>query len=117
VPGMAHCTDGPGPNNFGQLFGAVAFDEPADHDILASLEAWVEAGRAPAAIIATKFEQDDPHGRAIRTMPLCPYPAMAQYVGTGDFNDAANWKCPANDGRLLRTGPVGIAAGVFAPLR
>ena len=117
VPGMAHCTDGPGPNNFGQLFSAVAFDEPADHDILSSLEAWVEAGRAPAAIIATKFEHDDPHGRAIRTMPLCPYPAMAQYVGTGDVNEAANWKCPANDGRLLRTGPVGIAAGVFAPIR
>jgi len=50
-------------------------------------------------------------------MPLCPYPAMAQYVGTGDVNEATNWKCPANDGRLLRTGPVGIAAGVFAPLR
>jgi len=117
VPGMAHCTDGPGPNNFGQLFSAVVFDARVDHDILASLEAWVEAGRAPAAIIATKFENDDPHGRATRTMPLCPYPAMAQYVGFGDVNDAADWKCPRNDERLLNTGPVGIVAGVFAPRR
>ena len=116
VPGMAHCTDGPGPNNFGQLFSAVVPDARVDHDVLASLEAWVEAGRATAAIIATKFEHDDPHGRATRTMPLCPYPAMAQYVG-GEVNDAANWKCPANDRRLLRTGSVGKAAGVFAPLR
>jgi feruloyl esterase len=117
VPGMAHCTDGPGPNSFGQLFSAVVLDAPLDHDILASLEAWVEAGRAPAAIIATKFENDDPHARATRTMPLCPYPAMAQYVGTGAVNDAGNWKCPGNDERLLHAGPVGIAAGVFAPLR
>jgi hypothetical protein len=117
VPGMAHCTDGPGPNNFGQLFSAVVLDAPADHDILANLDAWVETGRGPAAIIATKFEHDDPHDRATRTMPLCPYPAMARYVGTGNVNDAANWTCPGNDGRLLRTGPVGIAAGVFAPLR
>jgi feruloyl esterase len=117
VPGMAHCSGGPGPNNFGQLFSSVVLDAPADHDILASLEAWVEAGRAPAAIIATKFEHDDPHHRVMRTMPLCPYPGMAQYVGTGDVDEAANWKCPANDARLLRIGPVGIAAGVFAPLR
>jgi Tannase and feruloyl esterase len=114
VPGMAHCSGGPGPNNFGQLFSSVVLDPPVDHDVLASLEAWVEAGRAPAAIIATKFEHDDPHDRVIRTMPLCPYPAMARYVGTGDAEDAANWKCPADDARLLRTGPVGIAAGVFA---
>jgi hypothetical protein len=117
VPGMAHCTDGPGPNNFGQLFSADVADARADHDVLASLEAWVETGRAPAAIIATKFEHDDPHGRATRTMPLCPYPALAQYAGRGDVNDAANWQCPADDRRLLRTGLVGIAAGVFAPLR
>ena len=117
VPGMAHCTDGPGPNNFGQLFSADVLDARVDHDILASLEAWVEAGRTPAAIVATKFEHDDPHGRAMRTMPLCPYPAMAQYAGSGDVNDAANWKCPANDARLLRRGPLGIAAGVYAPLR
>ena len=117
VPGMAHCSDGPGPNNFGQLFSAVVLDAQVDHDILASLEAWVEAGRAPAAIIATKFERDDPHGRATRTMPLCPYPAIAHYVGTGDINAAANWQCPANDRELLRKGAVGIAAGVFAPLR
>ncbi len=117
VPGMAHCSGGPGPNNFGQLFSSVVLDAPVDHDILASLEEWVEAGRAPAAIIATKFEHDDPHDRVMRIMPLCPYPGMAQYVGTGDVNEAANWKCPANDARLLRTGPVGIAAGVFAPLR
>ena len=79
VPGMAHCSGGPGPNNFGQLFSSVVLDAPVNHDILASLEAWVEAGRAPAAIIATKSEHDDPHDRVMRTMPLCPYPGMAQY--------------------------------------
>jgi hypothetical protein len=47
VPGMAHCTGGPGPNNFGQPFSSVVLDAPVDHDMLASLEARVEAGRAP----------------------------------------------------------------------
>jgi Tannase and feruloyl esterase len=116
VPGMAHCSGGPGPNNFGQLFSSVVLEAPVNHDILATLEAWVEAGRAPAAIIATKFEHDDPHDRVLRTMPLCPYPAKARFVGTGDVNDAANWVCSANDA-LLRRAAVGIAAGVFAPGR
>ncbi len=29
VPGMAHCSGGPGPNNFGQLFSSVVLDAPA----------------------------------------------------------------------------------------
>jgi len=28
-----------------------------------------------------------------RTRPLCPYPQTAQYKGTGDPNDAANFTC------------------------
>ena len=29
------------------------------------------------------------------TRPLCPYPQYAEYKGTGDLKDAANWACKA----------------------
>jgi feruloyl esterase len=32
-------------------------------------------------------------GKVDRTRPLCPYPKMAHYKGTGDPNDAANFVC------------------------
>jgi feruloyl esterase len=118
VPGFAHCFGGPGPNHFGQIFSSPGDSEPEpNHDILASLERWVEKGEAPAQIIATKYERDDPRARVMRTMPLCVYPAMARFRGGGDLNDASNWTCSVDDRRLLKQGPVGIAAGVFAPLK
>jgi feruloyl esterase len=89
VPGMQHCSGGPGANTFGQ--GAPLAD--SDHDVIKALEAWVEQGKAPAQIIATKYTNDDPTQPALFTRPLCPYPTMAAWNGTGDASDAANWSC------------------------
>ncbi len=89
VPGMQHCSGGPGANTFGQ--GAPLAD--ADHDVIKALEAWVEQGKAPDQIIATKYTNDDPTQPALFTRPLCPYPALARWNGTGDSTDAANWSC------------------------
>jgi hypothetical protein len=89
VPGMQHCSGGPGANTFGQ--GAPLAD--SDHDVIKALEAWVEQGKAPAQIIATKYTNDDPTQPALFTRPLCPYPNMAAWNGTGDASDAANWSC------------------------
>jgi feruloyl esterase len=91
VPGMAHCFGGPGPNNFGQAFGCTQCD--ARHDILAALERWVEDGVAPGAIVATKYENDFVPTKPVRTRPLCPYPSVARYKGTGSTDDAANFEC------------------------
>ena len=102
VPGMAHCGGGAGPNSF---------------DSIAAIESWVEKGHAPASIVATKFDDDDPSGKVVRSMPLCPFPAMAHYQGKGDVNDAANWSCPATDRRLLRKGHAGQMAGLYADLK
>jgi feruloyl esterase len=52
------------------------------------MERWVEHGKAPATIIATKASS--PLSR-----PLCPYPLEAKYKGSGDTNDAANFECAA----------------------
>jgi feruloyl esterase len=97
VPGMMHCAMGPGPNVF---------------DTLSALEAWVEQGKAPDTIHASHYKNNSPQLPVDRTMPLCPFPAMAKYSGAGDVNDAANWSCPAGNQDLLDAGPAGKRAGL-----
>ena len=74
APGMGHCGGGEGPNAF---------------DAVAALEQWVEHGKAPAAIVASHRTD----GKVDRTRPLCPYPQVAKYQGTGSMDDAANFRC------------------------
>ena len=74
VPGMAHCGGGEGPNNF---------------DMLSALEQWKEHGKAPDQIMASRLR----NGAVERTRPLCPYPQMAVYKGTGITDDASNFVC------------------------
>jgi feruloyl esterase len=72
APGMGHCGGGPGVNTF---------------DSIGTLEKWVEKGIAPDHMMGT--------GAQGLTRPLCPYPQYAEYKGTGDLKDAANWACAA----------------------
>jgi len=91
-PGLYHCTRGPGPNSFGGRGQAALKDDP-EHDIMRALVRWVEEGVAPAKIIAAKFVNDDPEQGVARTRPLCPYPQVARYTGSGSIDDAANFVC------------------------
>jgi feruloyl esterase len=92
APGMAHCSGGDGPDAFGQ--GADRAEGTEDHDLLKALDAWSEQGRAPGAIIATKF---DPAGSVVATRPLCAYPAKAVYAG-GEASDARSFRCMNSPG-------------------
>ena len=74
APGMGHCGGGAGPNDF---------------DMLTVLEAWVEEGEAPDAVIA----EHRTDGEVDQTRPLCPYPQLAVYRGDGSTDDAANFVC------------------------
>jgi feruloyl esterase len=74
APGMGHCGGGDGLNVF---------------DPVAALERWVEYGEAPGTIIASQLT----NGKADRTRPLCPYPQIAKYRGTGNIDDAGNFSC------------------------
>jgi feruloyl esterase len=76
VPGMQHCGGGDGPNSF---------------DAITALEQWVEQGKAPDTMIASHST----NGRVDRTRPLCPYPQVARYTGSGSIDDAANFVCRA----------------------
>jgi feruloyl esterase len=74
VPGMAHCGGGEGTSTF---------------DMLGAVEQWVEAKKAPDQILASRTRD----GKVDRTRPLCPYPRLAKYKGTGSIDDAANFTC------------------------
>ncbi len=91
VPGMQHCAGGPGPNSFG-IFVTSAQSDP-QHDLTLALERWVEQGVAPDQIIAAKRETLDPKSPVIRTRPLCAYPQVARYKGSGSTDEAANFTC------------------------
>jgi feruloyl esterase len=94
VPGMLHCGGGPGPNAFGQnLPQAQPLSNSPDHDILTALERWVEKGEAPERIVAVKYVNDSPAQGIARTRPLCAYPKVAMYDGSGSTNDEANFRC------------------------
>ena len=73
LPGVLHCGGGAGPDRF---------------DPLTAMESWAEKGTPPASMLATKA--NSPISR-----PLCPYPQLPRYKGSGDTNDAANYSCAA----------------------
>jgi hypothetical protein len=93
VPGMQHCGGGPGPDVFGQ-FGSSPLND-AQHNIYLALEQWVEKGTAPSTVIASKQSGEGPAAAVKETRPLCAYPQVATYKGSGDTNDAANFVCGA----------------------
>ncbi len=78
VPGMNHCGGG---------------DGPFDFDSIAVLEQWVEQGKAPDRIVATHFPPGAHAAKPDRTRPLCRYPQVAKYEGSGSTDDASNFVC------------------------
>jgi feruloyl esterase len=87
VPGMYHCSGGPGPNAF---------------DALTPLVTWVEKGVAPDTIVATKFVNDTPPAVQM-TRPLCVFPKVAKYNGSGSTSIAANFSCIADENDFNQT--------------
>jgi feruloyl esterase len=91
LPGVQHCDGGPGPTGF---HGAGALKRDPQHDANLAIERWVEEGAAPAQIIATRFKTPaEPASGVARTRPLCPYPQVARYKGTGSTDEAENFSC------------------------
>ena len=74
APGMTHCQGGEGPSTF---------------DVLSALEGWVEQSKAPAQMVASHATA----GQVDRTRPLCPYPQVAKYKGSGSIDEASSFSC------------------------
>jgi feruloyl esterase len=79
MPGVAHCGGGVGPDR---------------NDAVTAVIDWVEKGRAPERLVASKVVD----GNVVRTRPLCPYPQVARHRGQGSTDDAANFSCVAPEG-------------------
>jgi feruloyl esterase len=73
VPGMGHCGGGPGISGFDKM------------DVIVQ---WVEHGKAPTQIVATKTVDETTKSRL-----LCPYPQTAKHNGTGNIDDAKSYRC------------------------
>jgi len=90
VPGMSHCSGGPATDQF---------------DIIEPLINWVEKGIEPSSILASARGAGTSSIAALinaevpsnwspsRTRPLCPYPKVATYNGTGDVESASSFTC------------------------
>jgi len=78
VPGMNHCQGGVGTDTF---------------DKVGAIEGWIAKGSAPAEIVAARSR----NGKTDRTRPLCPYPQVARYKGSGSTDDAASFTCANPD--------------------
>ena len=76
VPGMGHCQGGPGTDFF---------------DKAEAIDRWVESGVKPQSIVAAHATA----GVVDRTRPLCAYPSVARYVGSGSTDEAKNFRCVA----------------------
>jgi feruloyl esterase len=74
VPGMGHCGGGDGTSTF---------------NMMAAISQWVEQGHAPDAIPASRVR----NGATDRTRPLCAWPQVAKYDGSGSTDEAGNFSC------------------------
>jgi len=74
LPGVDHCSGGEGTYSV---------------DVLQAIDAWVERGETPERIVARRPLQ----GGTRRTRPLCAYPQIARYQGTGSTDDERNFLC------------------------
>jgi tannase/feruloyl esterase len=74
VPGMDHCAGGEGTDRF---------------DALSALDSWVEKKQTPNQILASRTRD----GKVDRTRPLCAYPQVAVYSGSGSTDEAKNFSC------------------------
>lgn len=94
IPGMEHCAGGPGATAFGQL--GLETTKGPKYGVMDALTEWVEQDKPDEPVIATKYvPQADGTLKAVMTRPLCAYPKVAHYTGTGDATDAANYACVA----------------------
>jgi hypothetical protein len=75
APGVGHCGGGAG---------------PAPYGVLDALLSWVEDGKAPVTLTAARRDQA---GTIMQSRPLCQYPLVSKYKGTGSTDDAANFVC------------------------
>jgi feruloyl esterase len=123
LPEVGHCRGGTGPEAIGGGFPEPAkAQRNAENHTVSALMRWVEQGTAPDVIVATKY---DATGAITRQRPICAYPKVAVYRGSGDVNAASSFTCVAQAPEQTPTSPIDIhmiqnslrQRGVLGPAR
>ncbi len=123
LPAVGHCGGSTGPS----AIGGGAPEPPkalrnAETHAVSAVIKWVEQGVAPEKIVASRL---DAAGVVVRQRPVCPYPAQAAYIGSGDINSAASFRCvtprfhkrPVEAGDLLHIRNALTQRGLLLPNR
>ncbi len=76
IPGAGGCVVGP------------------DFKAFEAMQDWVEKGIAPDRITYI-YRESGRGGKPTKTRPVCAYPEVSRYKGSGDVDDAANFTCVA----------------------
>ncbi|EUC56725.1 feruloyl esterase B [Rhizoctonia solani AG-3 Rhs1AP] len=100
IPGVAHCSGGPGADAFGrpgqrstsQGGAGQSLSFTPQYDMILATMNWVEKGVAPRSLIGTKYNNNNISDGAAFTRLFCPYPQEAIYRG-GDVNAASSYSC------------------------
>ena len=89
LPGVQHCGGGPGPNHIGDF----EKEPDATSNLLLALERWVESGVAPSNLTAVRYKNNRAASGIERSRPICAYPQVAKYKGSGSTDEAGNFEC------------------------
>ncbi|RVT93561.1 tannase/feruloyl esterase family alpha/beta hydrolase [Sphingomonas crocodyli] len=92
IPGMGHCYGGDGPT-------AITVDADTTdpkRDLITALEQWVEKGVAPQMFVGSGPVPNAPSRRLSR--PICPYPQITRYDGSGNTDIASSFACAKGTG-------------------
>ncbi len=93
IPGGEHCYGGAGANNISGLYQPQRPAMGPEQDVISAMEDWVERGRLPDYLVATKYQDDRPSERVVETGLLCPYPKTSKWNGSGDPFDYHSFRC------------------------
>ena len=115
VPNMGHCSGSQPPGSDAPWYFSAASQNPGparsgirsgvpgipdgdgkawEYDAVLALMRWVEEGKAPERLVATKYKGDNTT-EVVRRGVVCKWPERAVWVGAreGDAATADNWSC------------------------
>ncbi|CCT75812.1 related to feruloyl esterase B precursor [Fusarium fujikuroi IMI 58289] len=93
VPGMYHCSGGPGAFDIGQVYPLKKDRLTAEENVLLALTKWVEEDQEPETIIGARFGSSGTPDKAKVQRKYCPYPYESRWDGSGNTTKADSWYC------------------------
>ncbi|KAM0547218.1 hypothetical protein ACHAPJ_010480 [Fusarium lateritium] len=93
VPGMYHCSGGPGAVDFGQAYPMDENRLNSKENVLLALAKWVEDDKEPETLVGAKYASGSTSKQAVAYRKYCPYPYESKWDGSGNTTKADSWRC------------------------